>query len=105
MNRVCIALTRLTRGATAVGDAGGFSLRILFYGRLADALGREMELDEVSGGTVGDLRQRIAAENPAAAQALSSQRVRACIGGSLMLDDDRVGATDAVEFLPPLSGG
>jgi molybdopterin converting factor small subunit len=80
-------------------------LKILFYGRLADALGREMELDQVSGGTIGDLRERIAAENPQAAQALSSQRVRACVGGSLMLDDDRIGPEDAVEFLPPLSGG
>lgn len=80
-------------------------MRILFYGRLADALGREMELDEPSGGTIRDLRQRIAAENPEAAQALSSQRVRACIGGSLMLDDATVGPDDSVEFLPPLSGG
>jgi molybdopterin converting factor small subunit len=80
-------------------------LKILFYGQLADALGREMELDSVSNGTIGDLRQPIAAERPDAAHALSSQRVRACIGGSLMLDDDPVGLADSVEFLPPLSGG
>jgi molybdopterin converting factor small subunit len=75
-------------------------LRIRLYGRLADAIGPEVELD-VAGASVGAIRDRLAAEHPAAAESLA--RSRALIGSAVVRDDHA--ATDDLEFLPPVSGG
>jgi molybdopterin converting factor small subunit len=77
----------------------------MFYGRLADALGPELDLDAPSGCSVGELRSRIAAEHPDAAEAVGNKRVRACIGDTIVLDDRVVAPGERVEFLPPVSGG
>jgi len=77
-------------------------LRIRFYGRLADAIAPEIEL-LTADWSVGDLRSRIASEFPAAEAILS--RSCACVEGGMVGDDQSISATDAVEFLPPVSGG
>jgi molybdopterin converting factor small subunit len=80
-------------------------MKILFYGRLADALGSEVDLDAPAGSSIADVRQRLATEHPGAANTLASGRVLACVAGSLVRDDYVIASNDAVEFLPPVSGG
>jgi molybdopterin converting factor small subunit len=80
-------------------------MKVIFYGRLASMLGRELDLAVDEPCTVGELRERIMDSFPAAAQMLEDKRVRACVGGELVSDDHRVGAADEVEFLAPVSGG
>ena len=80
-------------------------MRILLYGRLAEAIGPELQLDLPPGCSVGRLRQRLASDYPAAASSLTSGRALTCVGGTLVRDDYVVEANEPVEFLPPLSGG
>lgn len=80
-------------------------MKITFYGRLAGVLGRELDLVVEEPCTIARLRDRIAATFPAAAGLLEDQRVRACVGSELVADDHRIGATDEIEFLAPVSGG
>jgi molybdopterin converting factor small subunit len=80
-------------------------MKIIFYGRLADLVGRELELVVEEPCTIARLRQRIAGSFPAAAGVLEDRRVRACVLDELVPDEHRVRATDAVEFLAPVSGG
>ena len=75
-------------------------LRIRLYGRLADAIGPEVEL---AGTSVGAIRERLASEHPDAAEALA--RSRAIIGTAAVTDDHTVVESDSLEFLPPVSGG
>lgn len=80
-------------------------MRIMFYGRLAEAIGTELELDQPAKCSVAEIRQRLAAEYPAVAAILASKRAFACVSGSMVRDDFVVSATAEVEFLPPVSGG
>jgi sulfur-carrier protein len=80
-------------------------MRILFFGRLADALGPRMDVDVPGGCSVDELRDHVARLRPAAASALRDKRVRACIGNSIVLDSYVVSPADEVEFIPPVSGG
>jgi molybdopterin converting factor small subunit len=80
-------------------------LKVRFYGRLGDRLGQEVEVDLPPGAeTVIDLRELLAAMYPLASSDLR-QRSRACIADAFVLDDHRLGGTETVEFMPPLSGG
>jgi molybdopterin converting factor small subunit len=81
------------------------SVKILFYGRLADAMGPELELDAPQGCSMSELRSRLVTSNPAASQALSGRRIRACVGDAFVSDDYILTPADRVEFLPPVSGG
>ena len=78
-------------------------MKVRFYGRLADAIGPEIELPGASGCSVADLRERLAASHAAAAGAL--ERSRALIGGSFVSDERKLADAELVEFLPPVSGG
>jgi molybdopterin converting factor small subunit len=80
-------------------------MKITFYGRLADVVGRELDLLVEKPCTIARLRQRIATSFPAAAGLLEDRRVRACVMDELVPDDHRIEGTDAVEFLAPVSGG
>lgn len=80
-------------------------MRVLFYGRLAEAIAPELEVDAPPGCSVGQLRDRLAAAHPSAEQTLRSRRARACVGAVMVHDDHVVGPTETVEFLPPVSGG
>lgn len=82
------------------------SLRILFFGKLVDLLGREVEIEWADeSGTVGEVRRRLAERYPHARDALLAPSLRACIGEALVGDAAIVHAGDTVEFFPPVSGG
>lgn len=78
-------------------------MKVLLYGRLAEVIGTEVELDAAAGCSVAELRGLLAEANPRAEDSLS--RSRALIGGSAVGDARVVTATEQVEFLPPVSGG
>jgi molybdopterin converting factor small subunit len=78
-------------------------LRILLYGRLADDIDRQVEVDVRESCSVAELRQRLCASYPMAAAHL--QRARAVIGDRLVGDERAVVPADRIEFLPPVSGG
>ena len=79
-------------------------MKVTFYGKLADILGRELDLAMETPCTIAGLRERIVASFPAAFP-MGDKRVRACIGGAIVLDDHPVTPTEEVEFLAPVSGG
>lgn len=79
-------------------------MRIRFFGRLADALGGEVELPVAGSCTLAELRDRLASDYPQAARALDS-RTRACIADRFVTDDHVVRPGESVEFIPPVSGG
>ncbi len=79
-------------------------MRVLLYGRIAEAIDRRVELvDAPDGCSVAELRRRLAGDYPAAAATLA--RSRAIIGSTVVGDDHVLSAGDDVEFLPPVSGG
>ena len=84
-------------------DRGG--VRILFYGRLAEAIAPELHVDATSDYSVAELRDRLADAHPEAKQALRDRHARACVGNTLVRDDYVLGYDATVEFLPPVSGG
>ncbi len=80
-------------------------MKILFFGRLAESLGRELDLDVPAGCTIAELRRRIAGALPEAAGQLSSAGARACIDHEIVAESARVLPSHEVAFVPPLSGG
>lgn len=79
-------------------------MKIHFYGRLAESVGREIEVDVPEGCSVSELRELLATEYPRAANALG-HRVRALVGDMIVADSHIVRPGDSVEFFPPVSGG
>lgn len=79
--------------------------RIRFFGRLADALGPQIEMALSPDCSIADLRRQIAGDFPDGGPAIQSRRVRACVGDTVVAEDYRVGPGDEVEFIPPVSGG
>lgn len=80
-------------------------MKIVFFGKLRDALGHEEELGAERGETVAHLRRRLAALHPQAANDLLNPGVRACIDDRIVGEDFVVGGHETVEFFPPVSGG
>jgi molybdopterin converting factor small subunit len=80
-------------------------MKILFHGRLAEAIGRAIDLDAAPGCSVAELRERLIAEHPEAEQPLRSRRARTCVGDAMVHDNYVLQASDTIEFLPPVSGG
>ena len=80
-------------------------MKVLFYGRLAEAIGPQLELGVVPGCSVADVRARLAAEHPDAAAVLQNRRALSFVADRLVRDDYRLSAEDTLEFLPPVSGG
>ncbi|MEO8453697.1 MAG: MoaD/ThiS family protein [Sphingomicrobium sp.] len=80
-------------------------MKVLFYGRLAEVIGPELETRAQPGCSVAQLRERLIAEHPEAEQPLRNKRALACVGNALVLDDYVLAETEIVEFLPPVSGG
>ena len=79
-------------------------MKILFYGRLADALGNAIDIDTPETCTIARLRELVADRTPAAAGVLGA-RVRAGVGDQFVDDAHIVGSGETVEFLAPVSGG
>ena len=78
-------------------------MKIHFYGRLAESVGREIEVDVPESCSVSELRALLATEYPRAANALG-HRVRALVGDIVVADSHIVRSGDRVEFFPPVSG-
>lgn len=80
-------------------------MKVLFYGRLAESIASQVEVNVLPGGTVAKLREQLIAAYPQAQDVLRSRRSRACIRDTLVNDDHVLEAAEMVEFLPPVSGG
>ena len=93
------------RTARAERQVQGDELKVRSYGKLADLLGQERTVEIATPCTVADLRVHLAAECPAAAEALASKRVRACVGDTIVSDRHLLSASEPIELLAPVSGG
>ena len=81
-------------------------MRIHFFGKLGDRIGRSVEIDlRAEVRTIADLRGQLAALWPEAADALAGPGLRACIDDEIVSEDHDIKDCDLVEFFPPLSGG
>lgn len=80
-------------------------MKVLFHGRLAEAIGAELELEAQAGCSVAEIRDRLLTRHPDIAETLRSRHARAFIGDRLVHDDHVLSAGETVEFLPPVSGG
>ena len=80
-------------------------MKVAFYGRLAEAVGTELDIEAPPGCSIAELRSKLIAEHPQAEETLRNKRARACVGDALVHDSYVLGAADRVEFLPPVSGG
>jgi molybdopterin converting factor small subunit len=75
-------------------------MRVLFFGRVADQLGRERQVELPSAGcTIADLRRLIAAD------VLARPGVRASIDRQVVADDALVRPGAEVAFFSVFSGG
>ena len=80
-------------------------MRVTLYGKLADALGREVDVAIVTPCTVAAVRRRLVEDYPEIAHSFRDGRVRACMGSTLVPDDHPLSQADDIEFLAPVSGG
>lgn len=72
--------------------------KIAFYGKLAERIGREIDIDlPLDGCTIAALRARF--------DGLDRATIRACVNDETVGEDHVVMPGDRVDFLPPLSGG
>jgi molybdopterin converting factor small subunit len=81
------------------------TVKVLFYGRLAELIAPELDVNTAPGCSVADLRDRLIADHPEAEPTLRSKRSRACVGDSVVHEQFVLSEADRVEFLPPVSGG
>lgn len=80
-------------------------MKVRSFGKIADVLGLEREVEIAKSCTVAELRAKLADEFPEAAGTLQSGRVWACVGNSLVHDDHVLAPDDSIELLAPVSGG
>ena len=77
--------------------------RVLLFGPLRDVAGwRERELTAAS---LVELRQLLAAEDPALGEALAGPGVQVALDQALVRGDAALSASAEVAFLSPMSGG
>ena len=80
------------------------TLRVLFFGRVADVIGRQVEIDLPEAGcSLADLRRRLAAE--AGAEILLKPGVRGSIDKRVAAEDAWVRPGAEVAFFSMFSGG
>ena len=80
-------------------------MKVLLYGRLAEAIGPETDVGTSPGCSVATVRERLIADHPEAESLLRAKRALTFIGDRLVRDDDLLADGDMLEFLPPVSGG
>lgn len=80
-------------------------MKVFFYGKLASAVGPQLEVPVKAPCSVGGLRRQLIAAYPQVADALQDDRVKAIVGETVVGDNHTLGAEDEVEFLAPVSGG
>ncbi len=79
---------------------------ILFFGPVSDRFGAHRELDiPADGMTVGELRRRLAAEDPDGPDALHHSGVRISVDQALATETLRIQPGQEVAVLSPFSGG
>ena len=84
----------------------GEAMKVLFFGRLGERLGSELEVDPPGDGwTVADLRESLCSRNELFRDALGQSGVRACVDQVIVPEDAYVRPGQEVAFIPPLSGG
>jgi molybdopterin converting factor subunit 1 len=77
-------------------------MKILFFGRLGETIGREVQFDLPDGGcTVAELRAALAERH----EGLAAKSVRACIDQEIAPESALVLPGHEIAFIPPLSGG
>jgi len=77
-------------------------MKILFFGRLGETIGREIDFDLPAGGcTIAELRAKLAEAHGD----LGAATVRACIDREIAPESARILPEQEVAFIPPLSGG
>ncbi|HKT13767.1 MAG TPA: MoaD/ThiS family protein [Allosphingosinicella sp.] len=80
--------------------------KILFFGRLADVLGKERSIELPTGGcTVAELKRLLGRGDQAAADALGNGSILTAVDQAIVPDDTHVLAGREIAFLSPLSGG
>jgi molybdopterin converting factor subunit 1 len=81
-------------------------MRILFFGRLGDRLGRDTEIDlPPDVRDIADLRRLLATLKPEVGSEFLGRSLRAAVGDMIVTDDHPVNEKSEVAFFPPLSGG
>lgn len=81
------------------------TLRLSFYGEIADRLGRERDLAlAVDGVTVGEIRAELARRDPAA-EVLLTPRIKAALDSRVVSDDAPVSTGQELVFFSIVSGG
>ena len=80
-------------------------MRIKFYGKFAESISPEVEIDLVPPCRVSEVRKRVAELFPEVANSLVGKRVKACVADQIVGDDYIVPQGQEVEILAPLSGG
>jgi molybdopterin synthase sulfur carrier subunit len=80
-------------------------LRVLLFGRLADVAGWRERVIDAPPASVFALRDLLAADSPALAEALSGAGVKAAVDKALVHGDAAIAGAAEVAFLPPMSGG
>ena len=80
-------------------------MKVFFYGKLASAIGPQLEVACAAPCSVASLRRQLMATYPEVAEALQDGRVKAIVGETVVGDDYKLGEKDEVEFLAPVSGG
>lgn len=81
-------------------------MKIIFYGKLAETIGREIYFDPAPPTTsVGELRTALAKAWPNCADDITGPRVKALIGDDFVGDDTPLDRSMLIEFFPPVSGG
>ncbi|RAK66288.1 MoaD/ThiS family protein [Phenylobacterium kunshanense] len=83
------------------------SVRVLFFGKVSDRLGRELTLGiPAAGCPLSRLRAELCARLPGAAEALAEPGVRAAVAQQMVVGDTAwVRPGDEVAFFSPFSGG
>lgn len=85
---------------------GTRTLRVELCGRLADACGRDVEVDVPAAGlSVPALLAELRAAYPLLDAPLARGRIRACVNDMVVPDDTLIRAGDLVALFPPVSGG
>jgi molybdopterin synthase sulfur carrier subunit len=82
-------------------------VRILFFGRVAEAAGtRETLADPPAGiGTAYALRTWLCRDDPALLAVLAHPSVRIAVNDEILPEDRAIAPDDEVAFMPPVSGG
>lgn len=84
--------------------ASKLRIKVLFFGRIRELVGRAEEFEEVTDGTtLADLFDRYATKYPRLAGFRSS--LVASRNQEFAAWDTRIAAGDDIAFLPPVSGG